>query len=305
MRGRKGIALLLVIALAAALSVIVGSVVLCENVVHVPPSHRPQPDSAVAADLARETGAAWRAVEIVAGDGTPLRAWWFVPRNPVHAAVILLHGITDSRRGVLGQARLLLRHDFAVLAPDSRGHGVSGGDLITYGVQEADDVHRWVGWMSGAAHAEKLYGLGESMGAAVLLQSLAVEPRFRAVVAECPFATLEEISYYRVDRLAHVTALGRVPSWPFVQGALLYAKSVYKLDFTQASPARAVRSTRVPILLIHGTADVNIPPEHSRILHALNPQSTELWEVPDAVHVSALSAQPQAYEEKVVEWFQH
>jgi uncharacterized protein len=69
------------------------------------------------------------------------------------------------------------------------------------------------------------------------------------------------------------------------------------------SPANAVRSTRVPILLIHGTADTNVPPSHSRALHALNPTMTGLWEVPGALHVSALTAAPKEYEERVVAWF--
>jgi pimeloyl-ACP methyl ester carboxylesterase len=63
-----------------------------------------------------------------------------------------------------------------------------------------------------------------------------------------------------------------------------------------------VRATQVPILLIHGTADTNVPPRHSRALHALNPQATELWEVPGARHVGSLAAQPEAYERKVVGW---
>jgi fermentation-respiration switch protein FrsA (DUF1100 family) len=58
----------------------------------------------------------------------------------------------------------------------------------------------------------------------------------------------------------------------------------------------------VPILLIHGDADRNIPPRHSRELHALNP-ATQLWEVPGAPHVASYGTAPEEYERKVVEWF--
>ena len=40
-----------------------------------------------------------------------------------------------------------------------------------------------------------LYALGVSMGAAIALQSAAVEPRIEAVSAEDPFANLYEVSY--------------------------------------------------------------------------------------------------------------
>ena len=47
------------------------------------------------------------------------------------------------------------------------------------------------------AGTSSLYGLGESLGAAILIESLPREPRFRAVVAECPFDSFEDIAYYR------------------------------------------------------------------------------------------------------------
>jgi hypothetical protein len=50
--------------------------------------------------------------------------------------------------------------------------------------------------------------------------------------------------------------------------------------------------------------DANIPPRHSRQLHALNPAMTQLWEVPGADHVASLGTAPQQYESRVTAWFQ-
>ena len=44
---------------------------------------------------------------------------------------------------MFGFAELFLSKGFAVLLPDSRGQGESGGDFPTYGVKETDDVHRF------------------------------------------------------------------------------------------------------------------------------------------------------------------
>ena len=138
------------------------------------------------------------------------------------------------------------------------------------------------------------------MGAAILLESLPREPRFRAVVAECPFDSFEDVAYYRLEQ---ASKLGRWASWPVAQVGFLYARLVYGLDLRQASPANAIRTTTVPILLIHGMADNHIPPSQSVALHALNPQSTTLWMVPGAQHVSALGANPREYVRRVTEWF--
>jgi pimeloyl-ACP methyl ester carboxylesterase len=187
-----------------------------------------------------------------------------------------------------------------VLTPDARGHGSSGGSVISYGIRESSDVHVWADWLLHTRPITRLYGLGESMGAAILLESLPREPRLRAVVADCPFDTFEDIAYYRLE---HASGLSRWASWPVVQTGFVYARLFYGLDLHQASPAAAIRTTSVAVLLIHGTADTNIPPRESVALHALNPQSTTLWLVPGARHVSALSARPEEYVRRVTEWF--
>jgi dipeptidyl aminopeptidase/acylaminoacyl peptidase len=281
------------------LSVVVNAAILCENALRILPAQRRAPDAALATSIAAESGASWESVEIAASDGVALRGWWFAPAKPDATGVIAMHGVADTRSGMSAHIRMLLRHDFAVLAPDSRGHGVSGGDTITYGLREADDVRRWVDWMCARQQIRGVYGVGQSMGGAILLQSLRVEPRFRAAVADCPFATFEEISY---DRLLLYAGLPRPAAWFLVAPAFAYARTAHGLDLGRISPVDAVRSTHVPVLLIHGTADTNVPPRHSRILHAGNP-ATELWEVPGARHVASISTQPQLYERKVVDWF--
>ncbi|HKE23668.1 MAG TPA: alpha/beta fold hydrolase [Bryobacteraceae bacterium] len=288
----------LIIALGVILVVAECSVMLAENSLRI--SHRPQPDPSIADRIAAAGGASWQTSEVGAVDGIPLRAWLFLPREPNGSAAILLHGVGDSRRGVSSQAVILLQHGFTVLAPDSRGHGSSGGSLIGYGVFEADDVHRWADWLLSGAASARLYGLGESMGAAILLESLRVEPRFRAVVAECPFAEFHEVAF---DRLHQFSGLPAFALWPFVTGGEFYARQHYGIDFRQASPEAAVAGTRTPILLIHGERDTNIPPRHSRELHAVNPQATTVWIVPGATHVAALVAAPEEYARRVVSWF--
>jgi len=151
----------LIVLAGVVLSVVVCSVILAENSLRI--WRRPAPDPAVADRIAKPAGAGWRNVEITAADGVPLRGWFFVPRQPNGSAVILLHGVADSHQGVQGQAALLPERGFTVLTPDSRGHGVSGGSLITYGIVEAGDVHRWADWLLHQPGVQKLYGLGESL----------------------------------------------------------------------------------------------------------------------------------------------
>src|ERR1043166_91186 len=95
-------------------------------------------------DLCHVTGASWSAVSITAADGVTLRAWLVQPDHPNGKAAVLVHNLKGTRLRVLPIAVGLLRRGFTCLLPDSRGHGASGGELITLGALEKYDVAEWV-----------------------------------------------------------------------------------------------------------------------------------------------------------------
>jgi uncharacterized protein len=243
-------------------------------------------------------------VSITVPDGVILRAWSIRPRNGNENAVILLHGLSDNRAGMTGYAELLLNRGFSVLLPDARAHGSSGGNLATFGLMESDDIHRWLDWMRQNDTPKCIFGLGESMGAALLLQSLRNENRFCAVVAESSFATFREIGYDRIGQFFQTGPwLGRTVFRPVLELAFFYARWKYKLNFQQISPENVVATTTVPAFLIHGQNDSNIPVRHSRLIAALN-SSVSLWEVPKTEHCGAADTHPDEFNEKLIHWFE-
>jgi|SRR5580658_473508 pimeloyl-ACP methyl ester carboxylesterase len=257
-----------------------------------------------AREAASEDGVEFRDVEIATPYGAVLRAWFMRPPEANGDAVILLHGVSDNRMGTYGFGKWLVRNHFMVLVPDARAHGNSGGDLATYGLKEADDIHGWVDWIETAEHPRCMFGLGESMGAAQLLQSLPKESRFCAVVAESPFATFREVAYARFGRPFHTGPwIGRTFFRPTVDIGFLYVRFRYGLNMEAASPEQAVIDTKIPVLLIHGLDDTNIPPYHSDPIQAKNPSDVTVWKVPGAIHTGAHAAAPKEFERRVLGWF--
>jgi fermentation-respiration switch protein FrsA (DUF1100 family) len=243
-------------------------------------------------------------VSIQAADGVSLKGWYIHPHNFNGSVVVLLHGITDNREGVAGYGKLFLDHGYAVLLPDARAHGESGGQLATYGVKEADDVHRWADWIYRHDPPRCIYGFGESYGAAIVLQSLAVEPRYCAVVAESSFSTAREMSYERVSGPLHLQPwFGRTLGRPIIASAVLYARLRYSVDLLEPSPLDAVVRSRVPVLLIHGENDHEISPRHSIILAGAAHDHIAIWLVPNAFHTGAWLAAHQEFEDRVLAWF--
>jgi hypothetical protein len=251
-------------------------------------------------------------VSVVARDGVILRGWSIRPVQANADAVILLHGHTDNRAGMLGYADLLLRHGYSVLLVDARAHGMSDGNLATYGVKEADDVRRWYDWIDRTESPGCIFGLGESMGAGQLLNSLgpnskSKEPGFCAVVAESSFASFREASYDRLGEKLNAGAwVGRTLLRPAVEAGFLYARWKYGVNLEKASPEDAVAESSVPVLLIHGLKDTNLPPRHSEMILARSRargSAVVLWEPAGAGHTGAASAEPEEFERRVIGWF--
>ena len=243
-------------------------------------------------------------VSIVAADRAVLRAWFVEPPASNGKAVVLLHGITDNRLGVSGFGDHFLAHGYSVLLPDSRAHGESGGAIATYGILEREDVRRWVDWVRLRAPG-CTYLLGESMGAAIGLEATAVTPRLCAAAVESPYSTFRGISY---DRLGRQTGMGalfwRTLGRPAIEAAILYAGARYDVNLPRADPEQAVEISRVPTLLIAGSADRNIPPHHAIELEHACPSHCTLWIVPAAGHGGASSVAPLEFWQRVPEWFE-
>jgi fermentation-respiration switch protein FrsA (DUF1100 family) len=241
-------------------------------------------------------------VELHSGDGLRLFAWYAEPKAPNGDTVLLLHGVGDNREGMIAHAAVLLRHGFSVLIPDARAHGESEGRLATYGLKERDDLVRWVKWLHERRPPHCLYGLGESMGAAILLDSLPVLPRLCAVVAESPFASFREIAYERIGQRLGATAwLGRTLLRPVVEFGLVWTRWRYGLDLEHAAPEWVHGET--PLLLIHGRLDNNAPLSHCQRIKRSWRGPVDLWEVDGAGHSAAITAAPAEFESRVTAHF--
>lgn len=243
----------------------------------------------------------WHDVSLVSRDGVPLVAWFAKPASKTNNCVIVLHGVGDSRAGSAGYASIFLGSGYNVLLPDSRGHGASGGDIVTYGIREKFEVTSWIAWLRGQG-CQRIFGLGESLGGAVLIQAATVTQGLNAIVAECSYSDLKSVANYRVAQRIAIPHVSGPLAILMVEAAIEYAKVRYGIDLEEASPISAIEEIRTPILLIHGLADTETPPDESMELANRNSRAV-LWLVPRAKHVGAYAANPAMFRARVLNWF--
>jgi uncharacterized protein len=200
-----------------------------------------------------------RKFQIVTHDNLKLEGWSFVPAASVanKGTVILVHGKDINRQHFLSQIPWLLKEGYSVFAYDQRAHGRSEGHYTTFGKNEVRDLQKVMD-LSGAPHVMLI---GESLGAAVVLQTAAVDSRVSAVVAGASFADLRSlISQKKPFFMSEATR----------DEAIELAQQKANFQFDEVGPERCAPNIKVPVLLLHGMQDTYIPMEHAvRLREAL------------------------------------
>ena len=160
---------LIVAVLGYAALCCIAAVFLAEITLHPGRRTLASADEAQAREMSDRHDAQIENATISANDGASLRAWLIRPHSGNGDAVILLHGLSDNRIGMIGYAELLVNHGFTVLLPDARAHGASGGPLRPMAFWNLTTYAAGTSGSTSHQHPACIFGFGESMGAAQLL----------------------------------------------------------------------------------------------------------------------------------------
>ena len=210
-----------------------------------------------------------------AGAGVELEGWQCGAAGPRRGSLVYLHGVADNRTSSQGTIARFRSNGFDVVAYDSRAHGESDGDACTYGYFEKQDLHRVIDTLAPGP----VVLIGTSLGAAVALQETADDPRVSAVVAAETFSDLRSVATER----APFYFTSRILSRAF---ALAEQRARFQVD--AVSPVIAAARITVPVLLVHGDADTETRPDHSRRVLAALRGPKRLILVPGARHNGSL-----------------
>lgn len=227
-----------------------------------------------------DLGLAFETVEFAGGAGVTLRGWFLPAPGGVRAPTVIYgHGNGADRTHWFDFLRPLHDAGFAQLAFDFAGRGESDGDVITLGLTEADDLASAIFWLVGRdeVDAGNLFLAGRSMGAAAAILAAADGPPLRGLVLDSSFADLAGL----VDDL--LTAR-YVPAWPLRPLAFQVAGWRAGFEPHAVVPAADMASIVAPVLLIHGTEDRLVPPEHAEQLAAAAAGPVELMWLPGSGH---------------------
>ena len=218
-------------------------------------------------------GVDYAPVTFTSSDGFRLSAWWIPSTRPraynANRTVLLCPGLAADKSGQLVLIKQLVSECYNVLAIDFRAHGDSTGQFCTFGDLERRDVLAAVHWLRSQhpGQCQKIFGVGESTGAAALIAAAADRDpdgqAIAAIVAYSPFARLNELANDFSTQLFSkpIDAL-------IVRIGLPIASAQTGADLARFSPAELVSHLWPrPILIIHSEADELIPWEQGEELY--------------------------------------
>jgi dipeptidyl aminopeptidase/acylaminoacyl peptidase len=220
-------------------------------------------------------------------DGKQVPAWLFVPKNfdrtKKHAAIVWIHpdGVnqsydgwhTDRNEAVYYEFhQYLLQQGYVVIAPDYRGSIGYGRDwrndvYMDVGGNDAKDARMAATYLKtlGYVDGDRIGVWGLSYGGFFTLLAITQEPTwFRAAV---DVAGVADYALYYDDPYHGGWTTSRI-------GTPQEHPDVY----AKAAPMSHVDKIQHPLLILHGTADVNVPFIHSVLLmdHLLKAGKSDL-----------------------------
>ena len=244
-------------------------------------------------------------------DGIPLKAWWLPASGTSRAAVIIAPGIDHTRQVMLPRAAFLVHDGYDALPLDLRGHGESGGSVVSPGLLEARDILGALRYIRQRRGNEPVAVMGVSYGAAASLIAAAQSSDIAAVISDGTFPTGKEVSEDIARHFIHDsrTSLGlralflvsSVPGISLATALVYYARTGINLGPQLVSVLAPASRIHTPVLLISGDRDWIVPTYRAReILSALPDSRKQLVVIPGAVHDTTYSTAPSLYAETVL-----
>jgi dienelactone hydrolase len=233
----------------------------------------------------------YETVGFTASDGVHLEGWYRPSENG--ASVLMISGGGGNRRSALRHAEMLVRHGYGVLVYDPRGSGNSEGTVSSYGWGWEKDAAAALDFLAERDDVEpgRVGALGLSTGADLAIDIAARRHDVKAVVADGAAA----IGYEDYKALTSRT-VDLAPMWVLFKS----------IEVIQGRPGpehaladQIARSRAQHLIVSAGKAEE----EWGELYDKAGGARSELWHLPKAGHTAALRQYPEAYEQRVVSFF--
>lgn len=239
-------------------------------------------------------------VTVTSLDGIPL-VGHFIPSENPKRVIIAMHGWRSSWTKDFGtMSDFWEANDCSVLYAEQRGQNNSGGDYMGFGLTERYDVLNWINWVTERCGSKlPIYLAGVSMGATTVLMAagLNLPSNVHGIAGDCGFTSPQAIWKHVANKNLHlVYGLRSIMADTMFKERLQMATNDY-------STVEALKNSKTPILLVHGTEDHFVPVEMTYENYVACAAPKKLFIVPGADHGMSYYTDKQGYEKTIIEFW--
>ncbi len=247
-----------------------------------------RPGNRVGTETPADYGLTYEHFQLPVGTGVALDSFFIPATSTSRANLIILHGVGSCKETYLFLTQRLCAMGYNLFLADQRAHGKSGGQYLTYGFNEKKDVKKMVDWLFAKTDGLRTGVYGNSMGAAVALQSLDYDHRLAFGLSESTFTDLPTVTRAYARRMGIEAIPDAVTNY-----LLRRAGAIAGFDPWEVRPIDVVKRLHQPLLFVHGDADVRINVSNGKQLYAAcasedkalyivaGGDHADLWEVGD------------------------
>ncbi|NJL37395.1 MAG: alpha/beta fold hydrolase [Leptolyngbyaceae cyanobacterium SM1_4_3] len=198
-----------------------------------------------------------------------IHGWWIPAES--EQVLLYLHGNGANIGANVAQANRFYQLGFSVLLVDYRGYGRSEGNFPTEASVYADAQTAWDYLIQRGVAPEQIFIYGHSLGGAIAINLATQNPSAAGLIVQSSFTSIREMATYAKN----------LEIFPL---DLLLTQRFDSLDKLQADSSSGEKPLQMPVLFIHGTADIQVPSIMSEALYAAAPEPKQIWLVPNAGH---------------------
>jgi hypothetical protein len=222
---------------------------------------------------------------------------YFIPGSN-GATIIMPPPLASGRSVRLPQAAMLARHGYAIFLFESRRCANLGP--LSLGYREVDDVTDAVDYLVARQDVDpdRIGIHGFSSAGATSIMATARLPVIRAVVAEGGYGHFADSALGSPGENVLTDYFLALYRW----ATLETYRRITGLDVERLSPVSVIEQIAPrPILLIYGSLEVSLPGGRRQYVAAGS--NAQLWVVAGAGHGNYMSVAPEAYESRIVTFF--